>query len=144
MWLAYTHFCFYAHFFLKSTFYNRFLVRQSQAVFWGVFKINRFQTGIWPVTKFCQHKVNPSNYFTSKNFNKTSRILINSWKFDLGQNEFEKLNFLVLYILDLLSNTRIGVFAKSIEITLSIFTMCSDMLAKRIKLKLYQMKSHIP
>ena len=144
MWLAYTHFCFYAHFFLKSTFYNRFLVRQSQAVFWGVFKINRFQTGIWPVTKFCQHKVNHSNYFTSKNFNKTSRILINSWKFDLGQNEFEKLNFLVLYILDLLSNTRIGVFAKSIEITLSIFTMCSDMLAKRIKLKLYQMKSHIP
>ena len=28
-----------------------------------------------------------------------------------------------------------SVFAKPIEITLSIFTMCSDLLAKRIKLK---------
>ena len=43
----------------------------------------------------------------------------------------------------MLSNTRIGVFAKSIEITLSIFTICSDLLAKRIKLKFYQVKSHI-
>ena len=46
-------------------------------------------------------------------------------------------------MLDLLSNTRIGVFAKSIEIALSIFTICSDLLAKRIKLKFYQVKSHI-
>ena len=43
----------------------------------------------------------------------------------------------------MLSNTRIGVFAKSIEITLPIFTICSDLLAKRIKLKFYQVKSHI-
>ena len=42
-------------------------------------------------------------------------------KFDLTQDEFEKLNYLQLYILDLLSNTRTGVFSKSIGITLSIF-----------------------
>ena len=61
-----------------------------------------------------------------------------SWKFDLTQNEFEKLNYLELYILDLLSKTRIDIFAKFIEITLSIFTMCSDLLLKRIKLKFCQ------
>ena len=40
----------------------------------------------------------------------------------------------------MVSNTRIGVFARSIEITLSTFTMCLDLLAKRIKLKFYQVK----
>ena len=95
------------------------------------------------MTKFCQHKVNACNYFTRKNFNKTSRILNFLGKFDLAQNEFEKLSHLELYILDLLNNTRIGVFAKSVEITLSIFTMCSDLLAKIIKLKFYQVKSDV-
>ena len=66
-----------------------------------------------------------------------------SRKFDLTQNEFEKLNYLELYVLDLLSNKRIGVFAKSIEITLSIFITCSNLLAKKIKLKFSQVKSHI-
>ena len=42
-------------------------------------------------------------------------------KFDLTQSEFEKLNYLELYILDLLDNTRIRIFAKSIEIIKSIF-----------------------
>ena len=52
-------------------------------------------------------------------------------KLNLKQNKFEKLNYLDLYILDLLSNTRTGVFAK-IKVTLSNFTMCSDLLAKWI------------
>ena len=36
-------------------------------------------------------------------------------KFRLTQNKFEKLNYLELYTRDLLSNTRIGVFPKSIS-----------------------------
>ena len=73
----------------------------------------------------------------------TSRILIIFTIFTkFWRNEFVKLNYLELCILDLLSNTRIGIFAKSIEM-LSIFTMYSDLLAKRIKLKFYQVKSHI-
>ena len=46
-----------------------------------------------------------------------------SRKFDLTLDEFEKLNCLELYILDLLRNTQIRVFVKSIEIMLPIFTM---------------------
>ena len=68
---------------------------------------------------------------------KLLELLPFSRKFELTQNEFEKLNYLELCILDLLSKKRIGVFAKSIEITLSIFTMCSDLLAKKIELKFY-------
>ena len=41
----------------------------------------------------------------------------------------------------MLSNTRIRVFPKCIEIRLSILTKCSDLLAKRIKP--YQVKSLI-
>ena len=66
-----------------------------------------------------------------------------SQKFDLTQSEFEKLNYLELYIQGFLSDTRIGVFAKSIEIMLYIFTICSNLLAKRNKLKFYQVKIHI-
>ena len=43
---------------------------------------------------------------------KTSGTLI---IFELMQNEFEKLNYLELYILDFLITTKFGGFAKSIE-----------------------------
>ena len=39
------------------------------------------------------------------------------------ENEFEKLNYLELYILDFLITTKFGGFAKSIKITLSIFDL---------------------
>ena len=104
--------------------------------------INKFQTGIRSVTKFYQHQVNACNYFTRRNFDKTSRTLIIFTKVWLNTNLIWKVELLELYILDFLSSTRIGVFAKSIEITLSIFTISSDFLANRIKMKSYQMKSH--
>ena len=137
MWLAYTHLIsvFTEKKFRKSTFYIRLLVGQSQAVFLSSLQISKFQTGIRPVTKFCQHQVNACNYFTWRNFNKNFEFWSFLQRFVLAQNECEILNYLELYILDFLSNTRILVFIKSTEISLSIFTMYSDLLTKRIKLK---------
>ena len=105
--------------------------------------LNKFQTGTGSVTKLCNTKLMLVFNLRGETLIKLLEFWSFSRKFYLTQNEFEKLNYLELYILGLLSNARFGVFSKSIETTLSIFTMCSDLLAKRIKLKFYQVKSHI-
>ena len=62
-------------------------------------------------------------------------------KFRLTQNKFEKLNYVELYIRDLLSNTRIG-FSQNPSQNL-FFSLCLDLLAKQIQLKFHQVKNHI-
>ena len=109
---------------------------RSQANFWGAFKYVNFKVEYFHWQNFASTKLMLAITSRGKTLIKPVKFWSFSWTFDLAQNEFEKLNYLELDILDFLSSTKIGVFAKSIEIMLSIFTMCSDLLAKRIKLNI--------
>ena len=66
-----------------------------------------------------------------------------SRKFDLTQNKFEKLNYLELFVLDLLSNTKNRSFRKIHRNNVIYFYNLFKFVGKKIKLKFSQMKSHI-